>query len=170
MDSEVQCGVLGPLRVTIGGRTVRLGADKQRALLATLALRAGRPVAYERLVDCVWGEVPPATARATLHSYAGRLRRALGAESMRLIQSVPGGYLLDAAAVRSVSTVVRQALRAGQRRGGPGIGGHGNAGASRNGRTAAGCPRHGGPYQVSAEKSRDEHGGPPGRYPAAGNE
>ncbi|MBC6457907.1 AfsR/SARP family transcriptional regulator [Actinomadura sp. HBU206391] len=100
MGSDVHCGVLGPLLVTVGGQAVRMGADKQRALLAALALRAGRPVPYERLMDCVWGEEPPATARATLYSYARRLRQSLGSEGKRLIHSVPGGYLLDASAVR----------------------------------------------------------------------
>ncbi|MFC5750132.1 AfsR/SARP family transcriptional regulator [Actinomadura rugatobispora] len=94
-DSYLHCGVLGPLLVTVDGQAIGLGAAKQRALLATLALSAGRPVPYHRLVDCVWGQWPPATARATLHSHVRRIRLAFGSERAHSIRSVPGGYRLD---------------------------------------------------------------------------
>ncbi|URN08851.1 NB-ARC domain-containing protein [Actinomadura madurae] len=87
--------MLGPLLTSVGGRTVELGAGKQRALLATLALAGGEPVSYDRLADCVWGPRTPAAARTTLHSYVGRLRQAIGPLGMLAISSVPGGYRLD---------------------------------------------------------------------------
>ncbi|MEU8421660.1 BTAD domain-containing putative transcriptional regulator [Micromonospora sp. NPDC048835] len=68
-------GILGPLRVGGGESTVTAGRD--RTVLATLLLRAGRLVPVDELVDAVWEEHPPATARAQLQSCVSRLRRRL---------------------------------------------------------------------------------------------
>jgi hypothetical protein len=61
-------------------------------VLAVLAMSAGRPLSLELLADRVWGEQPPQSAKASLHSHVMRLRRVLGAE---VIRTVPLGYLLD---------------------------------------------------------------------------
>ncbi|KAB1944615.1 tetratricopeptide repeat protein [Micromonospora sp. ALFpr18c] len=66
-------GILGPLRVGGGESTVTAGRD--RTVLAMLLLRAGRLVPVEELVDAVWEEHPPATARAQLQTCVSRLRR-----------------------------------------------------------------------------------------------
>lgn len=64
-------GILGPLRV--GGEAITAGRD--RTILAMLLLQAGRIVPVEELVDAVWEEQPPATARAQLQTCVSRLRR-----------------------------------------------------------------------------------------------
>ncbi|MEH1165697.1 BTAD domain-containing putative transcriptional regulator [Micromonospora sp. CPCC 205539] len=66
-------GILGPLRVGGGEATVTAGRD--RIVLAMLLLRAGRLVPVEELIDAVWEERPPATARAQLQTCVSRLRR-----------------------------------------------------------------------------------------------
>ena len=70
--------LLGPIEVRIDGRTVSVGRGKQRALLAVLALNAGRVVPAERLIDELWGDEPPATATTALQVYISRLRKTLG--------------------------------------------------------------------------------------------
>lgn len=88
-------GILGPLQVTdLEGREVALGGRKQRSVLALLLLHAGAVVSNERLIDELWGEHTPATARKTLQTYVMRLRKALGNE---LLVTRPGGYLLQTA-------------------------------------------------------------------------
>jgi predicted ATPase/DNA-binding SARP family transcriptional activator len=72
--------ILGPLEVLVDGRTVRLGAPKQRALLAKLLLARGAVVSRDRIVDGVWGEEPPESVATSLQVYVHGLRRALGAE------------------------------------------------------------------------------------------
>jgi predicted ATPase/DNA-binding SARP family transcriptional activator len=72
--------ILGPVEVLVGGRAVRLGAPKQRALLAKLLLARGAVVSRDQLVDAVWGDQPPESAAAALQVYVHGLRRALGAE------------------------------------------------------------------------------------------
>jgi SARP family transcriptional regulator, regulator of embCAB operon len=70
--------LLGPFTARHQGRQVLLGSRRQeRCLLAVLLLQAGRAVPTERLIDLLWDGEPPASARATVHTYVGRLRAAL---------------------------------------------------------------------------------------------
>lgn len=69
--------LLGPVGLRVSGRRVELGSDKERALLASLALESGRPVALDALVDRLWDGDPPPQARANIHTYVSRVRRRL---------------------------------------------------------------------------------------------
>ena len=70
--------MLGPLEVLDDdGRPLILGGAKQRALLAVLLLHPGQVVAADRLIDELWGEDPPDTARNVLQVYVANLRRVL---------------------------------------------------------------------------------------------
>ena len=90
--------ILGPLEVSAGDGAIKLGGPKQRAVLAHLILRANRPVPVDLLIDGLWGEEPPETAKNTLQTYVYRLRQVLGEDR---ISSEAGGYLLrtDAAEI-----------------------------------------------------------------------
>ena len=85
--------ILGPLEVSVGDGAIKLGGPKQRAVLAHLILRADRPVPIDLLIDGLWGEKPPQTARNTLQTYVYRLRQVLGDDR---IFSEAGGYVLRA--------------------------------------------------------------------------
>ncbi|WP_431880362.1 BTAD domain-containing putative transcriptional regulator [Micromonospora marina] len=85
-------GILGPLRVGGGEATVTAGRD--RTVLAMLLLRPGRVVPVEELVDAVWEERPPATARTQLQICVSRLRQrfaALGLPADTIVTD-PAGY------------------------------------------------------------------------------
>ena len=96
--------VLGPVAVLAAGQPVRLGGPKQRLVMAVLILGANRVVSAERLIEQVWGDAAPETARGTLQAYISRLRKALGSE--RIEARAPGYELqaerdeVDAGAVR----------------------------------------------------------------------
>jgi len=60
-----------------GAAPVPVGGSKPRALLAALLLDLGTVVPAQRLVDVVWGEAPPDTARGLVQTYVSALRRAL---------------------------------------------------------------------------------------------
>jgi predicted ATPase/DNA-binding SARP family transcriptional activator len=77
-----QFRVLGPLEVTADGAAVELGAPRQRALLALLALNANRVLPRERIIDALWGERAPRTARNALQVAVHGLRRALGSDTV----------------------------------------------------------------------------------------
>ena len=83
--------MLGPLEVRSDGRTIPIGSGKQRAVLAVLALEAGRVVPVDRLIDELWGDTPPPTATTALHVYVSKLRKALGEGA---IETRPPGYVL----------------------------------------------------------------------------
>ena len=87
----MQVRILGPLEVSDDGRVVELGAGRQRALLALLALHAREIVATDRLIEELWGGSPPPTAAKALQNLVSQLRRSLGADS---IATRPPGYSL----------------------------------------------------------------------------
>src|SRR4051794_41752098 len=89
----MRVGVLGPLEVERDGEHVAVGGGRLRALLACLALDAGRPVTTGRLVDAVWEDELPADQLHALQSLVSRLRRALGDGRL---EAAPGGYVLRA--------------------------------------------------------------------------
>ncbi|MGI8610078.1 MAG: BTAD domain-containing putative transcriptional regulator [Candidatus Dormibacteria bacterium] len=83
--------VLGPVEVIEGDRVLALGGPKPQALLAHLLLGGGRAITRAQLVDELWGEMPPPTARDSLNVHAGVLRRALGPR----LRTVSSGYVLE---------------------------------------------------------------------------
>ena len=83
---------LGPLEVRVNGVPVDLGEPQQRLVLAVLLSQAGAVVSTDRLVDAIWGEDPPSSARKIVQGYVSGLRRAL--RSGDVIESRPPGYRL----------------------------------------------------------------------------
>jgi DNA-binding SARP family transcriptional activator/class 3 adenylate cyclase len=89
--------LLGGVEATVDDRSVPLGGEKHRAILALLALEVGRAVAVERLIDSIWGESPPETVRASLQVHISQLRRAFADAGLPgAIETRPPGYLLVA--------------------------------------------------------------------------
>lgn len=84
--------VLGPLAVRQNGHEVRVTAPMARLLLATLLLHSGEVISVAKLVDTLWNQDPPPTARTALHNHVMRLRRVLGADLGQRIRSHPCGY------------------------------------------------------------------------------
>ena len=87
----LQFSLLGPLTVTSDGEPAALGGQKQRALLAALLLASNRVVSSDHLIDAVWGEAPPETARNTIQVYISQLRKLL---PVGALETVPPGYRL----------------------------------------------------------------------------
>lgn len=93
LDTDTDYRLLGPVEAWRAGRRLSLGGPKPRALLAALLLEPGRVVSVDALIDAIWGERPPDTARSLIQSYVSALRRALSAEA---IETRPPGYLIHA--------------------------------------------------------------------------
>jgi DNA-binding SARP family transcriptional activator len=89
----VEFGVLGPVAVWDDGQHVAIGSGRQRFVLATLLLNAGRLTSTDRLVDALWDD-PPTTARPQLHNLISNVRRRLRAAGDGLIVTRPTGYEL----------------------------------------------------------------------------
>jgi class 3 adenylate cyclase/DNA-binding SARP family transcriptional activator len=90
--SGLRLRVLGGFEVE-GIDATRLGTRKGRTVLKVLALRRGRPVSVDHLIECLWPEDPPARPGVQVAVLVSRLRGVLGAE--RLVRS-DAGYALVA--------------------------------------------------------------------------
>src|SRR5437667_9166316 len=86
-----QFSLLGPLSVTCDGAPIALGGQKRRALLAVLLLEANQVISRDRLIDALWGEEPPDTARNTVQVYVSQLRKLLPDGTL---ETAPPGYRL----------------------------------------------------------------------------
>ena len=96
MLERLEIRVLGPFEVLVGERQADMGGAKRQALLAMLALRRGRVVAVDALIEGVWGEELPSAPRNALHHHVARLRAALGENA---IVASPDGYALAEATI-----------------------------------------------------------------------
>ncbi|MET0603759.1 MAG: BTAD domain-containing putative transcriptional regulator [Baekduia sp.] len=84
----MEVSILGTLELRRGGDAVPVAGARVRALLARLALDAGRDVSPAALIDAVWDDTPPGDAGHALQALVSRLRRALA----------PGGELVSGTA------------------------------------------------------------------------
>ncbi|MFO7572658.1 MAG: winged helix-turn-helix domain-containing protein, partial [Gaiellaceae bacterium] len=106
--------VLGPLRVS-GSGEIELRRASHRRLLSILALDADRPIETAVLIGRLWGEEPPATARATLQMHVSALRKILPAGS--IVTESQGyrlaldGHVLDAAEFEALGDDAQRAAR-----------------------------------------------------------
>jgi predicted ATPase/DNA-binding SARP family transcriptional activator len=108
--------VLGALEVVDDhGRVHAITSPSQRVVLAVLAAHAGEVVRIDQLVDAVWGDDPPPSARSSLRTYVSRLRRLLGDE----LVIHPTGYELRASV--DARDVERAVVGAGEGDDGPSL-------------------------------------------------
>src|SRR4051795_10646310 len=112
--------ILGPVDLVSGdGSIVGLGGTKQIGVLALLALEWPRAASVDRLIEGVWGENPPATARNVLQVYVSGLRKALRGEGADIVRTGDSYQLelrsasLDLDRFEQDSTQGRSALLAG---------------------------------------------------------
>ncbi|MFF3850312.1 BTAD domain-containing putative transcriptional regulator [Streptomyces sp. NPDC002328] len=78
------------------GKRIPLNGAKPKAILTALVIHLGEVLSAERLVDLVWEEEPPATARALVATHVSGLRRALaGTAGDGVIGTRSPGYVAD---------------------------------------------------------------------------
>ena len=86
--------VLGRLEVLSGDARIELRGQQQQLVLALLLADPGATVSTEVLIDEVWGEAPPATARKAVQSYVAQLRAAINIGS-EVLAARDGAYVVD---------------------------------------------------------------------------
>jgi predicted ATPase/DNA-binding SARP family transcriptional activator len=119
VTGKLEVRLLGPFEAVVAGKPVVVPGAKRQALVACLALRTGRVVSTDTLVEALWGGDLPAAPRNAVQHHVARLRRALGDDAIRLAAD---GYALDGAMVDAIQfeellAAARAALRAGDARG-----------------------------------------------------
>jgi DNA-binding SARP family transcriptional activator len=119
-SGAAQFRILGPVEVWTGEGWAKIGAAKQRSVLATLLLRPGEPVSIDVLIDEVWPGKPPARAANLVSVYVHHLRKLIGDSGARVLVTRPPGYLvmagpgeLDAGRFAGLVAEGRRALAAG---------------------------------------------------------
>ena len=127
----VDFGLLGPLTVSDGARPVAVSAPRQRVLLATLLLNAGRVVGVDTLAEVLWDGEPPAGARGAMHRRGPAAALGAGPARRGADRDAPAGVCAAAG---------RQRVRRARVRGAGGAGAGGGAGGrvGAGGRAAAG--------------------------------
>jgi DNA-binding SARP family transcriptional activator len=107
----VDVRLLGPLSVLDrSGQTIEIPGELPKALLAVLALASPTPVTSDRIVDALWGEEPPDSPEASLHSTVSRLRHALGKD---IVKRLADSYLLEIPVANSDLARFRRHLQRG---------------------------------------------------------
>ena len=94
MTASLEIRLLGPFEVVADGHAAEVSGSKRHALLALLALRRGRVLSVEELIDALWGEKLPSAPRNALQHHVARLRAALGQDT--IVASIDGYALTDA--------------------------------------------------------------------------
>jgi predicted ATPase/DNA-binding SARP family transcriptional activator len=87
----VEFRILGSLQVSRDARPLNLGGYRQRVLVGLLLVHANEVVSAERIIDVLWAEAPPPTARKALQVNVSRLRKLLGAG---LLETGTPGYFI----------------------------------------------------------------------------
>jgi DNA-binding SARP family transcriptional activator len=85
MEDDIALRVLGPVEVLAHGARTPPQPPQQRLVLGMLALRAGQPVPVAELIDAVWDDQPPRSARGSLQALVSGVRKVLA--------TVPGSRL-----------------------------------------------------------------------------
>ncbi len=88
----IEFRILGSLQVVEDDQQLALGSPQQQALLAALLVHRRHPVSSDHLIDELWGERAPPTARKIVQGYVSSLRKVLGDG---VLVSRGRGYLLQ---------------------------------------------------------------------------
>ncbi|MBY8882908.1 AfsR/SARP family transcriptional regulator [Actinacidiphila acidipaludis] len=119
---ELVFRLLGPLQITGEQGTVRVPPGRQELILAALLLEVNRVVSTDYLVDLLWNDEPPDTARTQVQICVSRLRKLFaGAGLDAAITTRPPGYVLiadsgcvDAAVFARLLAEARAAVKGGR--------------------------------------------------------
>jgi DNA-binding SARP family transcriptional activator/class 3 adenylate cyclase len=102
--APLEVRMLGPLEILVGGTRLVGLSRRPSEVLVCLAFSAGDLVTMDRLIDVLWGEDPPPSARNAVQAHVSTLRRHLGVGARELVESRTGGYRLSSLAVTDVAT------------------------------------------------------------------
>jgi SARP family transcriptional regulator, regulator of embCAB operon len=125
-SDKISVQVLGSFSASLRQQIVTPTADKQRQVLALLALRSGQVVTTSTLAEELWGSRMPPSFAVTLQTYIFQLRRRLaaalpeGQDPKHFLSTRHSGYLLecqtDVEEFKRLARAGREVAEAGQAR------------------------------------------------------
>jgi len=92
---DIVVRVLGPVRLRAGDRWQVPASPQLRLVLGLMALRIGQVVPVAELIDAIWEDEPPRSARASLQALMTRLRQLLRPLPGASLTRCGDGYLLE---------------------------------------------------------------------------
>ena len=95
MGRDIVVRVLGPVRLRAGDRWQVPASPQLRLVLGLMALRIGQVVPVAALIDAIWEDEPPRSARASLQALMTRLRQLLRPLPGASLTRCGDGYLLE---------------------------------------------------------------------------
>ena len=95
MGRDIVVRVLGPVRLRAGESWQVPASPQLRLVLGLMALRIGQVVPVAELVDAIWEDEPPRSARASLQALMTRLRQLLKPLPGASLTRCGDGYLLE---------------------------------------------------------------------------
>ena len=95
MGRDIVVRVLGPVRLRAGDRWQVPASPQLRLVLGLMALRIGQVVPVAELIDAIWEDEPPRSARASLQALMTRLRQLLRPLPGASLTRCGDGYLLE---------------------------------------------------------------------------
>jgi DNA-binding SARP family transcriptional activator/tetratricopeptide (TPR) repeat protein len=113
-EDDIVLSVLGPVGVRAGGAWRAPRTPQQRLVLGLLAVRAGQIVPVPELIDGVWDDRPPGSARGSLQSLVTRLRQVLAPLREGRLERCGDGYRLRLGAGSTDLERFRALARAGR--------------------------------------------------------
>lgn len=101
LEPTLEFRILGPLEVMRDEEVFSLGGTKPGEVLVVLLVHLNQPVSAELLIDALWDESPPPTARKSLQTHVWQLRKTLAppdseSPSAEVIRTSGSGYVLEA--------------------------------------------------------------------------
>jgi DNA-binding SARP family transcriptional activator len=97
VGAQLGLGILGPLSAEADGERLKISSARQRTILALLVLFPDQVVTVDTMVDSIWPDRAPATARTQISICVAALRRlfsSVGATEELIVTEHPG-YRLD---------------------------------------------------------------------------
>ena len=76
-EVSAQLLLLGPVELFLDDEPLQIGGERQRAVLACLAVHSRSTVLTEALIDAVWGDAAPTSVDKSLTTLLARLRKPL---------------------------------------------------------------------------------------------
>lgn len=91
-EGVVEFRLLGPVEAIIDDKSVTIAGPRQEIVLALLLLEHDHVVSVQRLIDALWGDDPPRTAKSQVQITISSLRQLLSAD---IIVTRSHGYLIS---------------------------------------------------------------------------